>query len=114
MTEYEIEEEQLLAYTVEDQRMLTYDAAKPVPMLGPRWELKFWWHTEEEHWPPVVPAVTTSITFVEGGEASGSGGCNDYTVAYEGDLQIEKVMEATPSQVRTSNTHIWSRRGIDG
>jgi heat shock protein HslJ len=37
----------------------------------------------------------TTITFGQGGEASGSGGCNKYTVSYEGDLQIEKVMEAT-------------------
>ena len=90
-----IEDEQLIANTVNDQRMLTYDPAKPVPMLGPRWELKFWWEPERERWAPVVPLVASTISFAEGGEASGSGGCNDYTVTYEGDLQIEKVMEAT-------------------
>ena len=37
----------------------------------------------------------TYIIFSEDGAASGSGGCNNYTVSYEGDLQIEKVMEST-------------------
>ncbi len=96
VTEYEIAEEQLVTYTVDDQRMLTFDPEMPVPILGPRWELKFWWHTEDERWLPVAPAVTSSITFAEGGEASGSGGCNEFTVSYEGDLQIEMVMSSTP------------------
>jgi heat shock protein HslJ len=96
VTEYEIAEEQLATYTVDDQRMLTFDPEKPVPILGPRWELKFWWHTEDERWLPVAPAVTSSITFAEGVEASGSGGCNEYSVSYEGDLQIEMVMASTP------------------
>ncbi len=95
VTEYVIEGEQFIANTVDDQRLLTYDPAKPVPMLGPLWELKFWWQADRENWAPVVPTVATTISFVEGGEASGSGGCNNYTVTYEGDLQIEKVMEAT-------------------
>ena len=95
VTEYVIEEDQLHSYTVDDQRMLTYDPALPVPILGPRWELKFWWSADRGAWVPVAPAVTTSIVFAEGGEASGSGGCNDYTVPFEGDLQIEMVMQAT-------------------
>jgi heat shock protein HslJ len=44
---------------------------------------------------PVVPTSNTTIAFGEAGQASGSGGCNNYTVSYEGDLQIEKVIEAT-------------------
>ena len=64
-------------------------------MPDTRWGLSFWWHTDDEGWRPVVLGSSTDLIFAEGGEASGSGGCNDYTVGYEGDLQIEKVMEAT-------------------
>ena len=95
VTAYELEGEQLIANTVDGQRLLTHNAAAPVPMPGTRWGLAFWWVADSEQWGPVVPTSETTITFDEGGEASGSGGCNNYTVSYEGDLQIEKVVEAT-------------------
>jgi len=93
--EYQLEGEQLIAYTAGDQRLLTFNPAKPVPMPGTEWGLAFWWDADHEQWWPVVLTSNTTITFGEGGEASGSGGCSNYTVSYEGDLQIEKVMEAT-------------------
>ncbi len=95
VTAYRIEGEQLIADTVNDQRLLTYNPAKPVPVPGTEWVLGFWWNAEREEWRPVLALSETSITFAEDGQASGSGGCNNYTVPYEGDLQIEKVMEAT-------------------
>jgi heat shock protein HslJ len=95
VTEYEMQGEQLIAYTVDDQRLLTFDPAKPVPMVGTEWQLAFWWLADSEQWYPVIPTSRTTIVLSEAGEASGIGGCNDYSVAYEGDLQIEKVMEAT-------------------
>ncbi len=95
VTEYRLEGEQLIANTVEDQRLLTHNTATPVPMPGTEWGLALWWQADREEWRPAGPASATTITFGEGGEASGSGGCNNYTVSYEGDLQIEKVMEAT-------------------
>ena len=95
VTEYELDGEQLIESTVDDQRLLTYNPATPMPMPGTEWELKFWWMPDREQWSPVIPTSLTTITFGEGNEASGSGGCNSYTVGYEGDLQIEKVMEAT-------------------
>ena len=95
VTEYAQEGEQLLANTVDNQRMLTFNPAPVVPMPGTEWELKFWWSPDFEQWAPVLLGSMTTITFGTEGEASGTGGCNDYTVAYEGDLQIEKVMEAT-------------------
>lgn len=95
VTAYLREGEQLIASSVDDQRLLTYNPAKPMPMPGTEWVLKFWWSADDEQWYPVLPTSVTAITFGADGEASGSGGCNSYTVSYEGDLQIEKVMEAT-------------------
>jgi heat shock protein HslJ len=94
-TEYEFEGEQLLGYTVDDQLLLTFSPALPVPILDAVWELKLWWQTDREAWAPVIPTTASTLVFAADGEASGSGGCNDYTVSYEGDLQFEKVMEAT-------------------
>jgi len=93
--EYQLEGEQLITNAAMDQRLLTYNPAKPVPMLGTAWRLELWWRTDLRLWDAVVPEVMTTITFGEAGEASGSGGCNNYTVSYEGDLQVEKVIEAT-------------------
>jgi heat shock protein HslJ len=56
--------------------------------------LKFWWQ-EDDGWIPVIPLTTVTLTLGADGTAGGAGGCNDYTVPYAGDLQIEKVMEAT-------------------
>jgi heat shock protein HslJ len=95
LTEYSIEGEQLIGSTVNEQRLLTFNPAQPIPMPGTEWELKFWWDAKRGQWYPVVPLSSTTITFSLGGEASGSGGCNNYTVSYAGDLQIEKVMEAS-------------------
>jgi heat shock protein HslJ len=95
VTDYFFEGEQLVLNTVDDQRLVTQDAAKPVPMPGTEWDLAFWWNADREQWAPVALESRTFIVLSEEGEASGSGGCNNYTVSYEGDLQIEKVMEAT-------------------
>jgi len=93
--EYQREGEQLIANAAMDQRLLTYNPAKVVPMLGTEWRLAFWWYAALQQFNPAVPASMTTITFGEGAEASGSGGCNNYTASYEGDLKVEKMMEAT-------------------
>jgi heat shock protein HslJ len=93
-TNYSIEGEQLIASS-NGQPMLTFSAAQPAPMPGTEWELKLWWWADRQLWNTVLPFSSTTITFGLDGEASGSGGCNNYTVPVEGDLQIEKVMEAT-------------------
>jgi heat shock protein HslJ len=95
VTEYQIEGEQLIQNTVDDQRLLTFNPAKPMPMPGTDWGLVLFWDENQKLWIPVVPTSMTNIIFGQDGQASGSGGCNNYTVTYEGDLQIEKVMEAT-------------------
>ncbi len=94
-THYAREAEQLIATTDEEQRLLTFKPAAPVPMPGTQWSLKFWWLADSEEWSPVIPESTTTISFGAGGEAAGAGGCNAYTVSYEGDLQVEKVLAGT-------------------
>jgi heat shock protein HslJ len=64
-------------------------------MPNTQWGLSFWWQSDAEAWRPVVLGSSTDVTFGADGEAAGSGGCSDYAVEYKGDLQIEKVMEAT-------------------
>jgi len=93
--EFEMDGEQLAQNTSDDQRLLTLDPAPIIPMPGTVWELKFWWVADSEQYAPVLPESMTTMTFEEGGQASGFGGCNDFTIEYEGDLQIEKVLEAT-------------------
>jgi heat shock protein HslJ len=95
VTAYEMDGEQLAESTVEDQRLLTFNPAAVLPMPGTEWELKFFWAADYEEWAPVVIGSLSTVTFGTEGEASGSGGCNAYTVTYAGDLQLEKVLEAT-------------------
>lgn len=95
VTSYALEGEKLTASTVEDQRLLTLSPAPVILMPGTRWEFKLWWSADEDLWSPVLADSKTTMIFGPNGQASGNGGCNDYTVSYEGDLQIEKVMEAT-------------------
>ena len=99
-TQYAREAEQLIVTTVEEQRLLTFNPAAPVPMPGTQWSLKFWWLADSEEWSPVIPESTTTITFGAGGEAAGAGGCNAYTVSYAGDLQVEKVLAGTDTYPR--------------
>jgi heat shock protein HslJ len=84
VTGYRMEGDKLVAYTVEDQRMLTFVPAQPVPFEGTTWELKFIY--DGKRWQPVIPGTTVTAQF-EGDQMSGSAGCNNYNaaVAIEGD-----------------------------
>jgi heat shock protein HslJ len=93
--DYKLEGGQLIANAIEDQRLLTYNPARPVPMVGTDWQLAFYWQPDLRQFNPVLPASTTTIAFTPGGQASGSGGCNDYSASYQGDVQSEKVLAAT-------------------
>lgn len=94
-TSYAHDGEQLTISTTGNQQLLTLSPASVLPMLGTQWDVKLWWDAKLDQWYPVIPTSTTTITFGKDGQAAGSGGCNNFTVSYEGDLQIEKVMEAT-------------------
>lgn len=95
VTEYELEGEQLIENTVDDQRLLTLNPAELRPMPNTLWQLKFWWAAEAEQWAPALPLSASNIVFSEDGEATGSGGCNDFRAEYTGDLQLVVAMEST-------------------
>lgn len=97
VTNWAMEGEQLLQNTVDDQRLLTFNPAQVVPTPGTRWQLKFWMADESEDWGAAFPGSDSHITFGEDGQATGSGGCNDFTAPYTGDLQVEMVMASTPT-----------------
>jgi heat shock protein HslJ len=83
ITEFQMEGDKLLAYTVENQRLLTFSPAKPVPFETTTWTLKLF--KQEETWIPVILGSEVTAQF-EGEQVSGSAGCNSYsaTVAQEG------------------------------
>jgi heat shock protein HslJ len=74
-TEYKMEGNKLLAYTVENQQLLTLVPAQPSPFEGTTWDLKLIYTGKE--WRPVIPLSTVTAQF-EGDQMSGSGGCNTY------------------------------------
>ncbi|HXV98376.1 MAG TPA: META domain-containing protein [Anaerolineae bacterium] len=83
VTEFQKEGDKLIAYTVENQRLLTFIPAKPMPFENTTWTLKLF--KQEENWIPVVLGSEVTAQF-EGEQLSGSAGCNDYsaTVDQEG------------------------------
>ena len=86
-----MEGDKLVAYTVENQRLMTLAPAQPSPFEGTTWTLKLIYNGRE--WRPVVLVSTVTAQF-EGDQMSGSGGCNTYqaTVARAGEtLTISNV-----------------------
>jgi heat shock protein HslJ len=91
VTNFEREGDQLRAFTVDNQQLLSFTAAEVVPAVGSEWELKFTWFADREQWAPVALGSRSTILFGEGGEASGSGGCSTFTAPYSGQLQSDMV-----------------------
>jgi len=84
VTEYQLEGEKLVGYTVQNQRMFTLVPAEPVPFEGTSWTLRFF--VDGTIGMPLI--IDTAITAqFEGDQMSGSAGCNTYTatVAREGE-----------------------------
>lgn len=75
-TAYKMEGENLVMYTVEDQRMLTMSPAAAAPFEGTTWELHFVW--DESFWAPTLAESKPTAIF-QGEQLSGSGGCNSYS-----------------------------------
>ncbi len=76
---YAFEGDQLVAYTSENQRLITYNPAEPVPFEGTQWSVKFLADDGEA----VAAASATAVTArFEAGRLTGFGGCNDYEAIY--------------------------------
>jgi heat shock protein HslJ len=91
VTEYRKEGDRLMAYTVEDQRLLTLAPAQPVSFEGTTWDLKFVY--DDDEWLSLISGSTITAQF-EDDQMSGSAGCNSYnaTVSKEGEtLTISNV-----------------------
>lgn len=80
ITRYELADGQLFLYTVEDQLLVTMRPLESLPFEGTNWDLKFF-STEPAYWVPHIPETLITAQF-EGGQLSGSAGCNEYTAAY--------------------------------
>ena len=79
---YAFEGDQLVAYTSDNQRLITYNPAEPVPFEGTQWSVKFL--AGEDEAIPVAPGTEMSARF-DAGRLTGSGGCNEYEAAYSAD-----------------------------
>jgi heat shock protein HslJ len=91
ITEFQMEGDKLLAFTVENQRLLTFSPAEPMPFETTTWVLKLF--DQDGTWMPVILGSEVTAQF-EGEQVSGSAGCNSYsgTVATEGaKLTISEV-----------------------
>lgn len=80
VTEYELDGDTLIGYTVENQRMITLVPAETVPLEGTTWLLRF--IVDGTILNPIIPESTVSAQF-EGDQMAGSGGCNNYSAPIE-------------------------------
>lgn len=79
---YAFEGDQLVTYTSDNQRLITYNPAEPVPFEGTQWSVKFL--AEEDEAISVAPGTEVTARF-DAGRLTGSGGCNEYEAAYSAD-----------------------------
>lgn len=79
-TRYQVEGDRLHLFTVGDQAMATLAPAETVAFEGTEWALRLF--SDGEEWYPLLEggAITARL---EGGEISGSSGCNTYAGSYE-------------------------------
>jgi heat shock protein HslJ len=80
VTEYDLLDGKLIAYTVMNQRLLTFVPAQPVPFETTTWALKIL--RSETRWYPTILGTEITARF-EGNQVSGSAGCNTYTATFE-------------------------------
>lgn len=76
ITEYQLEGEKLVGYTVQNQRMVTLAPAEPVPFESTLWALRFFLGGIQGI--PLIYGTEITAQF-EGDQISGFAGCNTYT-----------------------------------
>jgi len=76
---YAVEDDQLIAYTSDAQRLATYDPAEPTPFEDTTWGLKFM--VSDEDLAPLLPFSEVTAVFADG-QVTGAGGCNDYRAPF--------------------------------
>ena len=76
---YAIEDEQLLAFTSDEQLLATYNPAEPTPFEETNWGLKFMSSGDDAA--PLLPFTEVTAVFADG-QVTGSGGCNTYSAQY--------------------------------
>ncbi len=75
-TSFEMEGDNLVLYTVGDQRLLTLEPATPTAFEETVWSLRFM--SDGTEWVPLAEGTEITLQFA-GPQASGSAGCNSYT-----------------------------------
>ena len=93
-THYEIADDKLYLYTVEDQRLMTLSPAEQAPLQGTTWSLRFIF--DDGEFLPLIPGTT--VTVVSDGETlTGNAGCNDYRaplIREDGSVQVGEMTVA--------------------
>lgn len=97
---HKFEGEQLLAYTSEDQLLITYSPAEPVPFEGTPWSLKF--IAADDDIAAVIPFTAVTATFAED-RITGSGGCSEYSASYTRDEQAMTISDIQVTQAQCSD-----------
>jgi heat shock protein HslJ len=77
--EYRKDGDKLMGYTTDDQLLVTFEPAAPVEFEGTVWSMRF-----QDYGNGLTPLLTGSevTALFEGGNLSGSAGCNTYTTTY--------------------------------
>ena len=89
-TNYAMEGENLVTFTVEDQRMLTFAPAVPVSFEGTLWTAKLL--NDGDNSAQASSWEVTVNAYFENGKVTGFGGCNDFTADYTMDGNMISIM----------------------
>jgi heat shock protein HslJ len=90
-TNYELADDKLYIYTVENQRLMTMLPAEQVPLEGTTWSLRFKFNDAELQ--PIIPETTVTVES-DGETLTGNAGCNDYSaplIREDGSVKVGEI-----------------------
>ena len=105
VTNYRLEGDKLLAFTVEDQQLLTLKPAQEWPLDGTTWDLKF--VVQDTTWEPLIPGTKITLR-VEGDRLTGSAGCNEYSAS----VQVSETGDLTLKDLTVGNNVCSEPQGV--